>query len=81
MHAPRIPSARRRGASDGLGRGGGPDQVVEIPYHEHRGEPLWLELQDFVEAVRSARLPLVDGHAGVAALALCQRILEAAKQD
>jgi len=55
--------------------------VVEIPYHEHRGEPLWLELQDFVEAVRSARLPLVDGHAGVAALALCQRILEAAKQD
>ncbi|HYU59006.1 MAG TPA: hypothetical protein VEO00_13305 [Actinomycetota bacterium] len=55
--------------------------MVEIPYHEHRGEPLWLELQDFVEAVRSARLPLVDGHAGVAALALCQRILEAAKQD
>jgi hypothetical protein len=55
--------------------------VVEIPYHEHRGEPLWLELQDFVEAICSARLPLVDGHAGVAALPLCQPIREAAKQD
>jgi predicted dehydrogenase len=55
--------------------------VVEIPYLEYRGEPLWLELQDFVQAVGSGRQPLVDGHAGVAALALCQRILEAAKQD
>ena len=80
MHAPRIRSARRRGASDGLGRVGGPDQVVEIPYHEH-SEPLWLDLQDFVEAVGSGRQPLVDGHAGVAALPLCQRIREAAKQD
>jgi predicted dehydrogenase len=55
--------------------------VMEIPYLEHRGEPLWLELQDFVEAVRSSGRPLVDGRAGVAALDLCQRILDAAKRD
>lgn len=55
--------------------------VMEIPYLEHRGEPLWLELSDFVEAVGSGRRPLVDGRAGLAALALCERILEAAKRD
>jgi predicted dehydrogenase len=55
--------------------------VMEIPYLEHRGEPLWLELQDFVEAVGSGGRPLVDGRAGVAALDLCQRILDAAKRD
>ncbi|MGA9161922.1 MAG: Gfo/Idh/MocA family oxidoreductase [Actinomycetota bacterium] len=55
--------------------------VIEIPYLEHRGEPLWLELQDFVQAVASGGRPLVDGHAGLAALALCERILEAAERD
>jgi predicted dehydrogenase len=55
--------------------------VTEIPYLEHRGEPLWLELQDFVEAVASGGRPLVDGRAGVAALTLCDRILQAAKRD
>jgi predicted dehydrogenase len=55
--------------------------VMEIPYLEHRGEPLWLELQDFVDAVASGRRPLVDGRAGVAALTLCERILDAAKRD
>jgi predicted dehydrogenase len=54
---------------------------MEIPYLEHRGEPLWLELQDFVKAVGSGGRPLVDGRAGVAALDLCQRILDAAKRD
>jgi predicted dehydrogenase len=54
---------------------------MEIPYLEHRGEPLWLELQDFVEAVGSGGRPLVDGRAGVAALDLCQQILDAAKRD
>lgn len=55
--------------------------VMEIPYLEHRGEPLWLELQDFVGAVGTGRRPLVDGRAGVAALDLCERILDAAKRD
>jgi predicted dehydrogenase len=55
--------------------------IMEIPYLEHRGEPLWLELQDFVTAVGSGGQPLVDGAAGVAALALCERILVAARRD
>ena len=55
--------------------------IMEIPYLEHRGEPLWLELQDFVTAVGSGCRPLVDGAAGVAALTLCERILEAARRD
>jgi UDP-N-acetylglucosamine 3-dehydrogenase len=55
--------------------------VMEIPYLEHRGEPLWLELRDFVHAVASGGKPLVNGRAGTAALDLCHRILDAAKQD
>jgi predicted dehydrogenase len=55
--------------------------IMEIPYLEHRGEPLWLELQDFVTAVGTGGRPLVDGAAGVAALALCERILVAARRD
>lgn len=54
---------------------------MEIPYLEHRGEPLWLELQDFVTAVGTNGRPLVDGAAGVAALSLCERILVAARRD
>lgn len=55
--------------------------VMEIPYLEHRGEPLWLELVDFVQAVASGGRPLVDGSAGVGALALCERILEAMERE
>ena len=55
--------------------------VMEIPYLDHRGEPLWLELQDFVRAVASGGRPLVDGRAGLSALALCERILAAAERD
>jgi predicted dehydrogenase len=51
--------------------------VREIPYLEHRGEPLWLELRDFVDAVNDGRAPLVDGRAGIAALEMCERILAA----
>ncbi|HEY7661247.1 MAG TPA: Gfo/Idh/MocA family oxidoreductase [Actinomycetota bacterium] len=55
--------------------------VMEIPYLEHRGEPLWLELQDFVGAIETGGRPLVDGRAGLSALALCERILDAAERD
>jgi predicted dehydrogenase len=55
--------------------------VREIPYLEHRGEPLWLELTDFVTALNDGRAPLVDGRAGVAALDLCERILAAGARD
>jgi predicted dehydrogenase len=53
--------------------------VREIPYLDHRGEPLLLELTDFVAAVSEGRPPLVDGSAGVAALELCDRILAAGR--
>lgn len=51
--------------------------VREIPYLDNRGEPLFLELMDFVSAVSEGRPPLVDGNAGIAALDLCERILTA----
>jgi predicted dehydrogenase len=45
---------------------------VEIP----RGEPLELELMDFIEAVTQRRAPRVSGEDGRRALALAQRITE-----
>lgn len=51
--------------------------VVEIPFVEARGEPLALEQQEFVAAIRDGRQPLVDGRQGVAALELVARVLDA----
>lgn len=51
--------------------------VREIPYLDNRGEPLFLELTDFVSAVSEGRAPSVDGGAGIAAIDLCDRILAA----
>lgn len=48
--------------------------IMEIPYLESRGEPLHLELDDFVDAVRTRRPPRVDGTAGLRALDLCEKI-------
>lgn len=53
--------------------------VMEIPYLEHRGEPLWLELRDFVGCVSRGEPPMVDGRAGLEALKTCERIAEAAQ--
>ena len=47
--------------------------VVTVP----EGEPLELELRDFVNAVRMGTAPTVDGVAGRRALALAERIAEA----
>jgi predicted dehydrogenase len=52
--------------------------VIEIPYLEQRGEPLALQLAEFVDAVCEQRPPRVDGAQGVAALELVQRVLAAA---
>jgi predicted dehydrogenase len=41
-----------------------------------REEPLKRELEDFVEAIRDRRLPLVTGAQGRAALALAERVVE-----
>ena len=46
--------------------------VVEIPFLESRGEPLALELQHFVECIRTGATPRVDGNVGVRALALAE---------
>ena len=51
--------------------------IVEIPFLSHHGEPLWLELENFIDAVASGTAPLVDGRAGLAALALCEQIIAA----
>jgi predicted dehydrogenase len=49
--------------------------TVEIPYLDRRGEPLIGELEDFVDAVRTRRPPLVDGIAGTRAIDVCERLL------
>lgn len=52
--------------------------VVEIPYLRHRGEPLALELADFVTSVTSGESPRVTGEAGLRALAVAERVERAA---
>jgi predicted dehydrogenase len=52
--------------------------VVEVPFLEHRGEPLFLELAAFVECVRTGGTPRVSGADGLAALELATRISESA---
>lgn len=54
--------------------------VVEIPFLEHRGEPLALELAEFADAVRTGRPPRVTGEHGAAALRLAEAILDEAKR-
>jgi len=53
--------------------------VVEIPFLEHRGEPLFLELQEFVRAVCTGTEPRVTGADGVEALRLVERVEAAAR--
>jgi UDP-N-acetylglucosamine 3-dehydrogenase len=48
--------------------------VIEIPYLEHRGEPVSLEQRHFVECVLAHTQPAVSGQDGLAALATAIRI-------
>lgn len=48
--------------------------MVEVPFIENRGEPLALELREFIAAIEQGRPPHVDGSAGRAALELVERI-------
>jgi predicted dehydrogenase len=48
--------------------------VVELPFLEHRGEPLYLELSHFAESVRENREPRVSGRDGLRALELAMRV-------
>ncbi|HUZ21508.1 MAG TPA: Gfo/Idh/MocA family oxidoreductase [Acidimicrobiales bacterium] len=50
--------------------------MTEIPFLEHRGEPLLLELRHFVDCVRSGATPRVRGEDGTAAVALALRVQE-----
>lgn len=52
--------------------------VVELPFLEHRGEPLYLELAHFAEAVREGRQPRVTGRDGLRALELAMQVRTAA---
>lgn len=51
--------------------------VVEIPYLEHRGEPLALELEDFLRAVVDRTPPRVGGEDGRRAVVMANQVLEA----
>ena len=55
--------------------------VVEIPFLETRGEPLSLELSNFVESVRSGLPPHVDGAAGARAVGLAQRAVDSVRNS
>lgn len=52
--------------------------TVEIPFLEQRGEPLFLEQQEFVRALTTGTTPRVSGEDGVEALRLALRVLDAA---
>ncbi len=53
--------------------------VVEIPFLEHRGEPLALELTEFASAITQRRPPRVGAADGVRAVALVERVLQAVR--
>lgn len=50
--------------------------MVEVPFIENRGEPLALEMAEFVGAIEEGREPAVTGEAGLGALELVGRVHE-----
>ncbi len=54
--------------------------AVEIPFLEHRGEPLLAELSAFVDAVANGVAPPVIGADGVEALRLVEAVIESARR-
>lgn len=56
------------------------ESVIERPSVEH-GEPLRLELEAFVEAVRSGQQPTVDGEAGLKAITFTDLIRQQTTHD
>jgi predicted dehydrogenase len=52
--------------------------VVEIPFLEHQGEPLFLQLEDFVGALTSGSPPKVSGADGLKAIEVALAVSEAA---
>ena len=60
--------------------GGGAPQIARVPSEVVKQEPLRCELQDFVEAVRDSRRPVVSGADGLAALELADTIRQVIQQ-
>ena len=60
------------------GVAGAPARVERIPLVAPESEPLGLELESFVRAVRTGGVPAVSGRDGLAALDLAFRVLDAA---
>ena len=52
--------------------------VIEIPFLEHRGEPLWLELCHFLECIATRGTPRVTGLQGLRALELALTVRDLA---
>jgi UDP-N-acetylglucosamine 3-dehydrogenase len=52
--------------------------IIEIPYMEHQGEPLSLELRHFIDCVTGHAQPAVTGHDGITALDTAIRIRDQA---
>jgi predicted dehydrogenase len=56
-------------------------KLVRIePLEIGSGEPLRLQIEDFLDAVRTGRRPVVDAEAGAAAVRTAERIVEAARR-
>ena len=51
--------------------------VIEIPFIEHRGEPLLRELQSVVDCIIDQGSPAVSGYDGLTALMLAERVTDA----
>jgi predicted dehydrogenase len=49
------------------------------PLEVGAGEPLRLQMEDFMDAIRTGRKPFVDAEAGFAAVRTAERIVAAAK--
>jgi predicted dehydrogenase len=56
------------------------DLVKVEPLQVGDGEPLKLQIEDFLSSVRSGRQPTVDAQAGFAAVRTAERIVEAARK-
>jgi predicted dehydrogenase len=54
--------------------------VQSEPLQVGAGEPLKLQIEDFLDAVRTGRRPSVDAQAGFAAVRTAERIVQAARQ-
>lgn len=70
------PSPDGSGSSSGGARSGGKPVIQGGRVPVETDEPLRRELADFVRAARERRQPVVDGHAGRAALALATRVAD-----